>query len=109
MANTKQRHLAILAKAHEILDEQQIDVTEPASILPLAKMLAVATDCHITTAKRHISQAVRQKRGQLAGLWEEESGTEWGGLRHPAGGRPPKETAEITSEGSLMTNQTKPL
>lgn len=90
--NTKQRHLAILTKAHEIIDEHNIDVAEAVHILPLAKMLAVAADCHITTAKNNIAKAVRQKRGKIAGLWdEEESGAEWGGLRYPAGGRPPKE------------------
>lgn len=61
--NTKQRHLEIMTDAHKILED--IDVTAPYPFLELAKALADKAGCHLTTAKRNLAKAARQKRGEI--------------------------------------------
>jgi hypothetical protein len=71
MNNTKDRHNEILTTAKEVLEEYEIDITQPLgkNLLPLAKIVAQQTSCHIDTAKRNITKAIRQARGELAGQW----------------------------------------
>lgn len=78
MANNNQaRHLEILAAAHALLDEQNIDVSEGVELRPLANILKKRGVCDYDTAKRNLGKAVRQKRGQLV--------AQWGGAREGAG------------------------
>lgn len=91
MTNTKARHLEILDAAYDIIETAKVDITEAVDILPLAKQLAEQTGCHITTAKKNVAKAIRQKRGQLAGAWGDEPQGGWGGYR-PGAGRPSKTT-----------------
>lgn len=82
---SKARSDAIQEAAHRLLDEYQIDITRQVIILPLARDLAQRINCHIDTAKRHISRAIRYARG-------EETARVWGGPRPGAG--KPKEIAD---------------
>ncbi len=89
MPNNKARHLEILAAAHALLEEQNVDVTEGVEIRPLAKELVKRGICEYSTAKRNIAKAVRQKRGKLV----MDAGG-WGGAREGAGypkGQPRKQ------------------
>lgn len=81
MANTQARHLEILDAAKKVLVENQIDITKTLGInmLPLAKVVASRTNCHLDTAKRNLATAIRQARGGLP--------NQWGGKR-PGAGRP---------------------
>jgi hypothetical protein len=71
MNNTKARHNEILATAKEVLAESEIDITQSLgkNLLPLAKMVAQQTSCHIDTAKRNIAKAVRIARGEVVKQW----------------------------------------
>ena len=82
MNNTKQRNIELGVQAVNLLRAKNTDINEPLPIRELAKELAELTDCHYSTAKRHIALAAMV----LAG---EECGTSWGGPR-PGSGRPPK-------------------
>lgn len=83
--NTKARSQEILAAAHHLLEEQNVDVSEEVSLRPLAKILMVRVSCHYETAKNVLGKAVRQKRGQLV--------AEWGGVR-PGAGRPKEDSVD---------------
>ena len=75
MTNTKARHLEILEAAKAALVENDVDITRPVNILPIAKIVAQQTDCHITTAKNNVAKAIRIARGELV--------AQWGGNRQP--------------------------
>jgi hypothetical protein len=57
--------------AKEVLEESEIDITQPLgkNLLPLAKIVAQQTSCHIDTAKRNIAKAARIARGEIVGQW----------------------------------------
>lgn len=78
--NSKANSQAIHAAAHALLDELGIDVTKAVEVRTLAKMLERRGVCHYTTARVHLAQAVRQKRGELVKLHQG-----WGGTRDGAG------------------------
>jgi hypothetical protein len=69
--NTKARHNEILTTAKEVLAENEIDITQPLgkNLLPLAKIVAQQTSCHIDTAKRNIAKATRIARGEVVKQW----------------------------------------
>lgn len=86
MTGKSKAHRAfIAAAAASLLVERGVDVTEQVTIYPLAQELAQRTGCHFDTARRHIAQQVRLRRGELTAAW--------GGER-PGSGRPKQETMD---------------
>lgn len=73
---------SIALAAREIVAASAVDITQPVSILPLAKLLQEQTGCSRDTAKRHVAKAIRLARGELI------NSSTWGGKRTPSGGRP---------------------
>lgn len=88
MANTKTRHLEIYNAAVEVLAAaggvEIFDALPQLERVPalrkMTKEVVKMTDCHIDSAKRNVSKALRRAR---YGVME----TKWGGLR-PGAGRP---------------------
>lgn len=87
--NTKERHLEIYDAAVEILAEvggvTLVDSLPQDERIPLlrgmAKKVTELTSCHINSAKRNVTKAMRRARYNIA----KESN--WGGKR-PGSGRP---------------------
>ena len=79
MTNTRSYSQSLAAAASQLLAASGADITKPVPVLPLAKQMAEATGCHITTAKSHIARAIRRAR--------HEPDPTWGGTR-PGAGRP---------------------
>lgn len=92
MSNTKARHEEIYTSTLEVIEEaggiETIDALSQEARLPqLRKMyrqIIEMTDCHINTAKRNLTTALRQSRHT-----ETEVKATWGGPDR-GGGRPPK-------------------
>lgn len=76
--NTKARSQELATLAAEILAASGISLTETAPIRTLAKLMADRSGCHYTTAKQHITKAIRRARHDLQPI-------EWGGKREGAG------------------------
>lgn len=74
----------IAAAAAAILDEQAVDITQPVVIEPLARELMARVRCARQTARCHIAQQIRLRRGEMSTI------VLHGGARRGAG-RPRKE------------------
>jgi hypothetical protein len=77
--NTKERSAFFARAARALLEETAFDVHTSVDFAALVPMLIARTGCHADTAKRHLTKAARQLRG--------EETTTWGGAR-PGAGRP---------------------
>lgn len=76
--NGKARSEAIQEAARCLLLDRRVEVRGQVEILPLARLLAEETGCHLTTAKVHIATAIRRSRGDIS------AGRNWGGPRPKA-------------------------
>lgn len=63
--STKERSEKLQALAAEILAASGVDVSQPVSIRPLAKLMETKCDAVYETCKRHIAKAVRRARGHV--------------------------------------------
>lgn len=87
---TRQYSDSIALAARRIVAASAVDITEPVSILPLARQLMAETGCGIDAAKRHVAKAIRLARHETI------TSPAWGGKRQPAGGRPKMKTFDST-------------
>lgn len=73
--NTRARSEELRRAARDLLIEQAIDVSKQVDIPRLATLLAKRENCHYTTAKLKIAQAIRLARGEIS------KEHRWGGPR----------------------------
>lgn len=70
--NTHQRHLQILKRAEELVEESGIDVTVKSDISPIWKKLMQEFGCTKDTARGNAAKAVRRKRGRIVKQRQQE-------------------------------------